>query len=305
MGSSACYVDIQVFNIYNCLYVTSTSTKMSDLIIYKHNELIDNFIFNATESELQILNYTVAITNPFWETSHLVYQISVSELVSTFKTKSKNSYKLYREALDRLMNRDYVFKIDNKNYKENLIIRTATKDGDNDWLEFKFNEYISQRISNLQGIFTKYDIKHIAMFKSRYAFMLYEFCKMNLGQINKDKEFTKSFTIQDFKERLHIADKYPRFSNLETDVLARAKENINKHSDIKFIYRVKRKGRTPVSITLTAKYKIDNPMLKPENFKLVKEVESQPIEHKIKPTQEKTQQTKEKMNTYLVNFRKN
>tara|TARA_B110000977_G_scaffold189601_1_gene259287 strand:+ start:770 stop:1615 length:846 start_codon:yes stop_codon:yes gene_type:complete len=281
---------------------------VSDLIIYKHNELIDNFIFNATESELQILNYAVAITNPSWETTHLVYQISVSELVHTFKTKSNNSYKLYREALDRLMKRDYIFKIENKNYKENLIIRTATRDGDNDWLEFKFNEYISQRISNLQGLFTKYDIKHIAMFKSRYAFMLYEFCKMNLGQItsqNKDGEFSKSFTIQDFKERLNIADKYKRFNQLEEKVLTTAKNNINKHSDIKFSYRVKRKGRTPVAITLTAKYKIDNPMLKPENFKLVKEVESQPIEHKIKPTKEKTQQTKEKMNKYLGKFRKN
>jgi plasmid replication initiation protein len=250
---------------------------MADLIIYKHNELIDNFIFNATESELQILNYAVAITNPSWETTHLVYQISVSELVSTFKTKSKNSYKLYREALERLMKRDYVYKIDNKYYKENLIIRTATKDDDNDWLEFKFNEYISQRISNLKGLFTKYDIKHIAMFKSRYAFMLYEFCKMNLGQVisqNKDGEFSKSFTVQDFKERLDIADKYLVFAELERNVLVRAKENINKHSDIRFSYRVKRKGRTPVSITIIAKYKPDSPRLKPENFELVKEVEA-------------------------------
>ena len=271
---------------------------MTDLIIYKHNELIDNFIFNATESELQILNYAVAITNPLWETTHLVYQISVSELVSTFKTKSKNSYKLYREALERLMKRDYVYKIDNKNYKENLIIRTATKDGDNDWLEFKFNEYISQRMSNFQGLFTKYDIKHIAMFKSRYAFMLYEFCKMNLGQItkqNKDKEFSKSFTIQDFKERLDIADKYFVFAELERNVLVRAKDNINKHSDIKFSYRVRRKGRTPVSITLIAKYKLDSPMLKPENFELVKEVES-PINYDTtKPTEEDKARSKERL----------
>jgi plasmid replication initiation protein len=271
---------------------------MADLIIYKHNELIDNFIFNATESELQILNYAVAITNPSWETTHLVYQISVSELVSTFKTKSKNSYKLYREALERLMKRDYVYKIDNKHYKENLIIRTATKDNDNDWLEFKFNEYISQRISNLQGLFTKYDIKHIAMFKSRYAFMLYEFCKMNLGQItsqNKDGEFSKSFTIQDFKERLDIADKYLVFAELERNVLVRAKENINKHSDIKFSYRVKRKGRTPVSITLIAKYKPDNPRLKPENFELVKETESPQNYNTAKPTEEDKARSKERI----------
>tara|TARA_B110000259_G_scaffold175748_1_gene211206 strand:+ start:703 stop:1548 length:846 start_codon:yes stop_codon:yes gene_type:complete len=281
---------------------------MGDLIIYKHNELIDNFIFNATEKELQILNYAVAITNPSWDNKNLVYEITVSELVEQYKTKSKSAYKEYREALERLMKRDYVYKIDNKNYKENLIIRTATKDGDNDWLEFKFNEYISQRMSNFQGLFTKYDIKHIAMFKSRYAFMLYEFCKMNLGQItkqNKDKEFSKSFTIQDFKERLDITDKYKEFFNLESRVLVTAKDNINKHSDIKFSYRVKRKGRTPVSITLIAKYKIDSPMLKPENFELVKEIESQPIEHKIAPTEEQTQQTKEQMNKYLGQYRKN
>ena len=271
---------------------------MSDLIIYKHNKLIDNFIFNATESELQILNYAVAITNPSWETTHLVYQISVLELVSTFKTKSKNSYKLYREALERLMKRDYIYKIDNKHYKENLIIRTATKDDDNDWLEFKFNEYISQRISNLQGLFTKYDIKHIAMFKSRYAFMLYEFCKMNLGKItaqNKDSEFSKSFTIQDFKERLDIADKYKRFNQLEEKVLTTAKNNINKHSDIKFSYRVKRKGRTPVAITLIAKYKIDNPRLKPENFELDKEIESPVNYDTTKPTEENKARSKERL----------
>lgn len=276
---------------------------MNDLIIYKHNELIDNFIFNATESELQILNYAVAITNPSWETMHLVYQISVSELVATFKTKSKNSYKLYREALDRLMKRDYVFKIENKNYKENLIIRTATKDDDNDWLEFKFNEYISQRISNLKGLFTKYDIKHIAMFKSRYAFMLYEFCKMNLGQVsnkNKNGEFSKSFIIQDFKERLDIADKYKRFNQLEEKVLITAKNNINKHSDIKFSYKVKRKGRTPVSITLIAKYKPDSPRLKPENFELVKEIEK-PQE---KETTELPIQDKEVAKKWLNEFKK-
>jgi plasmid replication initiation protein len=271
---------------------------MADLIIYKNNELIDNFIFNATESELQILNYAVAITNPSWETTHLVYQISISELVSTFKTKSKNSYKLYREALERLMKRDYVYKINNKHYKENLIIRTATKDGDNDWLEFKFNEYISQRISNLQGIFTKYDIKHIAMFKSRYAFMLYEFCKMNLGQVtsqNKDGEFSKSFTIQDFKERLDIADKYLVFAELERNVLVRAKENINKHSDIKFSYRVKRKGRTPVSITLIAKFKAYSPRLKPENFEILKDTESLRNYNTAKPTEEDKKNSKKNL----------
>ena len=280
---------------------------MGDLIIYKHNELIDNFIFNATEKELQILNYAVAITNPSWDNKNLVYEITVSELVEQYKTKSKSAYKEYREALLRLMKRDYLYTVDNEIHTENLVTRVTRKIDCGNWLKFRFNDYISQRITNLQGLFTKYDIKHIAMFKSRYAFMLYEFCKMNLGQIGytkKDEEFSKTFTVQDFKERLDITSKYKEFFNLENKVLKIAKENINKHSDIKFSYRVKRKGRTPVAITLIAKYKIDSPMLKPENFELVKEIESQPIEHKITPTEEQTQQTKEQMNKYLGQFRK-
>ena len=40
---------------------------MSELTVCKHNDLIENFIFNATELELQILNYAVAVTNPKWE----------------------------------------------------------------------------------------------------------------------------------------------------------------------------------------------------------------------------------------------
>jgi len=264
---------------------------MSDLIIYKHNELIDNFIFNATEKELQILNYAVAITNPSWDNKNLVYEITVSELVEQYKTKSKSAYKEYREALLRLMKRDYLYTLDNEIHTENLVTRVTRKIDCDNWLKFKFNDYISQRISNLQGLFTKYNIKYIAMFKSRYAFMLYEFCKMNLEQIssNQNREFSKSFTVQDFKDRLDITNKYKEFFNLENKVLNVAKENINKHSDIKFTYRVKRKGRTPVTITLIAKYKPNA-----DNFRLEKEQENIQEISKIelpKPTIEQQQKS--------------
>ena len=98
---------------------------MGDLIIYKHNELIDNFIFNATEKELQILNYAVAITNPSWDNKNLVYEITVSELVEQYKTKSKSAYKEYREALLRLMKRDYLYTVDNEIHTENLVTRVT------------------------------------------------------------------------------------------------------------------------------------------------------------------------------------
>ncbi len=229
---------------------------MSRKIIVKQNDLIENFVFNATESELQILNYAVAITNPHWENKGLVYRIDIPELVKIYQSKSNNIYKLYRDALTRLMDRKYYFYDKNIKQTENLVVRVSEDIDDSSYLVFKFNEYISTRISELKGLFTKYDIKHIANFKSRYAFMLYEFFKMKLQQQeNKAKFFIKDFTIEEFKQRLDISDKYERFSNLEKIVLVAAKENINNHSDIEICYTVKRKGRTPTHIKFTAKFK--------------------------------------------------
>lgn len=126
-------------------------------------------------------------------------------------------------------------------------------------------------------------------------------------QTQENTEYKKEFLIAEFKEKLDILNKYKVFAELERRVLKPAKENINKHSDIQIEYRVKRKARTPVSIVFKARYKNKSDKLKSlqtESFELVKEVESQPIEHKIAPTEEHIQQTKEQMNKYLGQFRK-
>jgi plasmid replication initiation protein len=231
---------------------------MSDLIIYKHNELIDNFIFNATELELQILNYAVATTNPTWENKNLVYTISIPELVALYNTKNKNIYQYYRTALARLMKRTYTYyDNDDREHIENLVTRVTRDLKDNSYLIFKFNDYISTRITNLKGFFTKYNIEHITMFKSRYAFMLYEYFKMKLEQLNHHSSsiYKHKISIDALKINLDIQGKYKAFKDLEVRVLKTAQSNINTHSDINMSYKVIRKARTPTHIVFTAKYK--------------------------------------------------
>ncbi len=225
-----------------------------DLLVVKSNELIENFVFNATELELQILNYAVAITNPKWESKNAVYRISISELTKIFKTNSNRAWDLYRIALKRLMQRKYSYFLDNGTERtENLVIR-VDRPSHNKWLEFKFNDYISERIKNLSVLFTQYEIKHISMFKSRYSFMLYEFFKMKLSQIT-DNKYSHKISIDSFKKNLDISKKYERVYDLRKIVLDRSKLNINKHSDIYINYEIIKTGRTPTDIKFTAKYK--------------------------------------------------
>jgi plasmid replication initiation protein len=231
---------------------------MSGYIIYKDNELIENFIFDATESELQILNYAVAVTNPLWENKNVIYKISIPELVKLYKTKAKSAYSDYRNSLDRLMKRTYQYYDDEGiKHTENLIIRISENPKDTSYLIFKFNEYVSSRISNLQGLFTKYNIKYIVMFKSKYAYILYEFFKMRLDQAShhNSDQYKQKISIEDFKINLNLVDKYKRFNQLEQKVLVMAQSNINAHSDINMSYKVIRKARTPTHIVFTAKYK--------------------------------------------------
>jgi len=230
---------------------------MSNLIIYKHNELIENFIFNATETELQILNLAVAKTNPTWHQKNLVYRITVAEIASTYKTKSHNNYKLYSDALNRLMKRTYSFYRDNKETKvtENVIVRIAENEVEK-WFEFRFNEYISERISKLKGLFTKYNIKNIAMFKSRYAFILYDSFCMRINQLPDGVHvYRQKISISDFKENLDLTGKYKRFDDLQKKVLNVAKSNISEHSNIRFSYEVIKTGRAPTHIKFTAQLK--------------------------------------------------
>ena len=242
---------------------------MKSLKIVKDNALIENFIFNATELELHILNYAVAITNPYWKRNGChVYKISIPELIKNYNSKNKDAYIRYKDALLRLQHRTYSYYIDNEKYTENLIIRVIENEKDTSYLEFSFNNYISERIQNLKGFFTQYDIKNISMFRSKYSFMLYEFFKMKLKQSNS--EYNQKISIEDFRDNLDLKNKYRYFRDLRLKVLDLPKKQINKHSDIRINYEIIKTGRTPTHIKFSAKYKkgkSPNELSKTENLK--------------------------------------
>lgn len=226
--------------------------------------------------------------------------IDIPELVVTFRTKENNMHEQYRRALSRLMKREISF-YDEYGIltTENIVIQYKQDLNDNSYLIFKFNEYISSRISKLKGLFTQYNIKYIANFKSRYAFLLYEYFKMKIQQQTQDNvEYKKEFLINEFKEKLDLLDKYKVFAMLETYVLKPAKLNINKHSDIYIEYKIKRKARTPIGIVFKARYKNKSDKLKNlqrENFKLTKETENSINYDTTKPTEENKKDSKKNL----------
>lgn len=276
----------------------------SDLTIVKDNELIESFIFNATELELQILNYAVAVTNPYWDKKDHIYKISIPELVSTYKTKSKNAYKVYREALERLQVRTYKYHNGVKEVTENVLRKIMRDTTDNSYLEICFNDYIATRLNNLKGLFTQYNIKNISMFSSRYAYILYEIFKMNLDKV-KERQYIQKTDISSLKENLNLIGKYKLVADLKRKVLDKAKNQITKYSDINLDYEIIKTGRTPTHIKFTAKYKKTKHSKIESKQSIVEHQASLPLEARTQSNQIGfTEEHKETAKKYLDDLKK-
>lgn len=266
----------------------------SDLKIVKSNDLIENFIFNATEMELHMLNYAVAYLNPGWDNRRAICKFSIPDLIKTFGTNSNRAWEQYREASERLMKRTYrYFDENNKEVIENVVTRTVLDRNDKSWIEFKFNEFISNRLSNLKKLFTEYDIKQIANFKSRYAFMLYEFFIMQLSKLTDQSKYKQIIEISAFKKNLNIEKKYSLNSDLKRKILEPSKKQINRHSDIKISYTLIKTGRSFTHIAFTAERK---------KIKTKQTNNTKIIEHK--PTSVENKKANNKNNKMTVSDRK-
>ena len=219
--------------------------------------------------ELQMLNYAVAHLNPTWDNCRAICRFSIADLIKTYGGKNNRAWEQYREASERLMKRTYrYFNENNKEVIENVVTRTILDRNDKSWIEFKFNEFISTRLSNLKELFTEYDISQIVNFKSRYSFMLYEFFIMKLSKINTQTKYKQAISIEVFKKNIGIEKKYSLTSDIKRFILETAKKQINKHSDIKINYELTKTGRSFTHITFTAERK--KPKTKIENHKTIK-----------------------------------
>lgn len=244
--------------------------------------------------ELHMLNYAVAYLNPGWDNRRAICKFSIPDLIKTFGTNSNRAWEQYREASERLMKRTYrYFDENNKEVIENVVTRTVLDRNDKSWIEFKFNEFISNRLSNLKKLFTEYDIKQIANFKSRYAFMLYEFFIMQLSKLTDQSKYKQIIEISAFKKNLNIEKKYSLNSDLKRKILEPSKKQINRHSDIKISYTLIKTGRSFTHIAFTAERK---------KIKTKQTNNTKIIEHK--PTSVENKKANNKNNKMTVSDRK-
>jgi plasmid replication initiation protein len=226
---------------------------------------------------MRIFNFAIAKVNPFHKDNKSI-NISINELSQFYKLDNKTSkYKQFNEALNSLFERKVTYtKIDEKFGKMWVTCRliVAKKDNRNGVIGLKFSDEINELIK-CERDFLKYKLNQTIGITSPNAIRIYEMLLYVL-KMTPNGSLKKEFSIKEIKNKLGLSDKYSRFADFKNRVLEIAKNQINKHTDIKINYDVKKIGRTPTSVVFTVKYKPNA-----EHFALEQEQEYiQPLEHK-------------------------
>ena len=222
-----------------------------DKKITKSNAVI-NSSYRFSLNELRILLYGLSHIDPRSDEFPMFHRIHIKELAEFYNIGEKDRGSFYDNIKDALLNK--FWKREFSYYDEKLgetvrrtwltEIRYGRKDGT---LAYEYNPKIKDQLQQLAKRFTSYFLANIANMKSAYAVRLYEISVMYINASKKDKTtFTK--TIENLKHHLGLENKYNYFFNFKAKVLEIAKRDINKHSDIKFSYKVKKLGRSPYEI---------------------------------------------------------
>ncbi|MED7789665.1 replication initiation protein [Francisella sp. 19X1-34] len=246
-----------------------------EIIVTKKDTFVDA-IYRLSLDEMRLFNYAIAKTNPFHSENRTVF-ISLNELTKFYGLEHRTAmYKEFNNALSSLFDRKVTYIKQDEEYGKIWVtcrLIVSKEDNRNGTIGFKFSDEINQLIK-CDRDFLEYKLKQTVGITSPNSVRIYEMLLYVL-KMAPNRSLKKEFSIEEIKNKLGLYDKYPRFSNFKKDVLEVAKTQINKHTDIKINYEVKKLGRTPVGVIFTAKYKPNA-----EHFTLEQEQEIiQPLKH--------------------------
>lgn len=162
------------------------------------------------------------------------------------------NYQQLREATADMGSR--IFEVDeDRTYQQLWMFQKAEYIKGKGCLEILLAEPIRPYVFNLKENFTSYQLHSALKLSSKYAKRIYQ-----LASQWKDKETTRTYSIDEFKMMMHLKDpkgKEPEqmqnISQLKARVLDIAVRQVSEHTDLKIDYQLLKKGRAYESVRFT------------------------------------------------------
>lgn len=214
----------------------------SNRLVVKDNALIDaSFNLSLVEQRIMLLAIVEAREVPALSPTTPI-EVSVSNYASQFNAESNNIYSAIKESVRTLKRREFSY-IDR--YKGKLAYTTAnwvnkvTYIDDGGMVVLYLSEEVISMISRLEDQFTRYHLKQVSAFKSKYSTRLYELVIKWQGTGKTEK-----YDINGLRGKLGLGvNEYKTMSNFKVNVLDKAISEINQYTDIQVNYTQFKTGR--------------------------------------------------------------
>lgn len=232
---------------------------MSEKYVVKDNDLI-NACFNLSLNEYRLLLLAMMYAR---EAEPLTFEtpieIGAISFAQQYALEANTAYEAMQDASKTLMRRTYSYKDRYKGYEATsdvAWVTQATYVPTAGMLVLYLTPQTIKLISRLESHFTKYHIDQVSKFKSKYSIRLYE-----LVIKWKNQKKSEKFEVAKFREMLGVTNEYKQMSDFKINVLEKAVDEINKHSDITLKYDQFKKGRiiTDFQFNITQKQKVEKP----------------------------------------------
>ena len=220
--------------------------EINNLKVTKANDLVEAS-YKLTLNEQRLLLMAIAhIDSRKPLIKKYYFRISALDFAETFGLEKHTAYVALEDAANRLLER-IVQTYNRKNQvreRFHWVFHVKYYDGEG-FVDLGFSPNVIPYLTLLSQRFTSYELQHITRLNSSYAIRLYELLK----QFVQTEE--RIIPLERFKERLELADLYPRFFDLKRRVIQPAVNEINAYTDLEVKWDTVRKGRKVMSLMFT------------------------------------------------------
>ena len=182
-------------------------------------------------------------------------RIEVAEIVERSGLSSNAYYERAAEAAAALLDQKIFVRTDAGRWRGyNLLSFVEPHPGH---IVARFNPDMRPFLLQLKRRFTRYMLAHVLRFQSPYSVRIYEMAVQfaDLG--------CRTVPLDDLREVLGLADKYPRFYDFKRRVLDQAVKEIARYTDSVVTYDLVRDGRTPTHVRLFVRSKAEGELPAP------------------------------------------
>ncbi len=220
-----------------------------NILIYKDNRIIEASYRLSLVQQRLILLAISQINSVEVLNNNKIFIITASQYSSVFGIGKDAAFREMKKAIDELYKASVKVIVEKGSVYDFRWISSKATVIANQSVEIRFTADIAPFLSNLKGSFTKYKFLNITGMSSVFSIRIYEW--MMQWKIKK----SVTVSIEQLKERLQIADKYPAFANLKQKVIDVAVTEINEMSDINLSYELIKIGKKVVSVQFTFEFK--------------------------------------------------